>query len=136
MQLVPRKKQCTEDENVVDEPMTLESPSLESESLETEDTPGSMIYVDTAELRSVSQHESKPDVHSTTFAMDEENVLKSENIYHRSMLTSLNREWIELPPVPEEHLAEGVSFLDMVHQMVNIIYLLNKHLNDLPGTVH
>uniref|UniRef100_A0A093X852 Ubiquitin-like-specific protease 1 n=1 Tax=Talaromyces marneffei PM1 TaxID=1077442 RepID=A0A093X852_TALMA len=124
-QPISGKKQCTDDKNAVDEPMTPESPAPESESPETEDALDS-ICLDTAEPRPASK----------TLAMDEENAFKSENIHRSTMPTSPNRERTESPPVLEESLVEGVSFLDTVHQMVNVIYLLNKHPNDMPRTVH
>lgn len=136
VQSVPRKKQYTKNKNTVNKPITPESPSLKNKNPETKDTLGSIIYINTTELRSTSQHKSKPDIHSTTFTMDKENILKSKNIYYRLILTSSNREQTESPPMPKEYLTKGISFLDIVHQIVNIIYLLNKHLNNLPDTIH
>jgi hypothetical protein len=116
--------------------MTPESRILESESPETKDALDSVIRVGTAELRPTLKLESKPAVNSTTVATDEENAAKSETIHRSSMSTSPITERTESPPVPEQDLAEGVSFLDTVHQMVDIVHLLNKYPNDLPRTVH
>jgi hypothetical protein len=128
VQSVPRKRQCTDEENVVDEPMTPESRILESESPETGDA---MIRVDTAGFRPVPKHESKPDIQSTTLAMDKETAAKS-NYSIMPMNTTMQRT--ESPSVPEQDPAE--SFLDTVHQIVDIVHLLNKHQTNLPRTVH
>ncbi|EED20958.1 hypothetical protein TSTA_081910 [Talaromyces stipitatus ATCC 10500] len=136
VQLVPRKKQRTDDKNAVDGPMTPESPIPESESPETENALDSMICVDTAELRSASKHESKPDVHSTTLAMDEDNAAKSDTIHCNTMSMDPTGQRAESPPVPEQDPTESMSFLDTVHQMVNIVHLLNRYQTDLPRTVH
>uniref|UniRef100_A0A093ULD9 Ubiquitin-like-specific protease 1 n=1 Tax=Talaromyces marneffei PM1 TaxID=1077442 RepID=A0A093ULD9_TALMA len=130
VQSVPRKRQCTDEENVVDEPMTPESRILESESPETGDA---MIRVDTAGLRPVPKHESKPDIQSTTLAMDKETAAKS-NYSIMPINTTMQRT--ESPSVSEQDPAESVSFLDTVHQIVDIVHLLNKHQTDLPRTVH
>ncbi|KUL81575.1 hypothetical protein ZTR_09850 [Talaromyces verruculosus] len=128
VQSVPRKRQCTDEENVVDEPMTPESRILESESPETGDA---VIRVDTAGLRPVPKHESKPDIQSTTLAMDKETAAKS-NYSIMPINTTMQRT--ESPSVSEQDPAE--SFLDTVHQIVDIVHLLNKHQTDLPRTVH
>ncbi|KAF3407280.1 hypothetical protein DPV78_000137 [Talaromyces pinophilus] len=138
VQSVLRKKQCTNDENTVDEPMTPESPvpenDSENDSPEAEDALDSMVCVETAELRSAYKYESKLDVHSTTPAMDE-NAPQSKNIYHKSTEpTSPDRERTESPPVPKDYSTENMSFLDTIHQMVDIIHLLNQHPNDSPRT--
>uniref|UniRef100_A0A093VIS8 Ubiquitin-like protease family profile domain-containing protein n=1 Tax=Talaromyces marneffei PM1 TaxID=1077442 RepID=A0A093VIS8_TALMA len=134
VQLVPRKKRCTDEENVVDESVTPEV-RIKSESPETKNTPDSMIRVDTAVLRPVPNHESKPDPHST-IAMDGEITAKSETIHCSTMPTSPNQERTESPPAPEQDFTESVSFLDTVHQMVDIVHLLNRYQIDLPRTVY
>lgn len=134
MQPVPRKKRCTVEENVVDERVTPEI-RIKSESLETKDTPDSMIHVDTAVFRPVPNQESKPDPHST-IAMDGKITAKSETIHCSTMPKSPNRERTESPSVSEQDHTESVSFLDTVHQMVDIVHLLNKYQTDLPRTVY
>ncbi|KUL81946.1 hypothetical protein ZTR_10981 [Talaromyces verruculosus] len=136
VQLTPRKKRRTDEKNADDEPMTPESPIPKSESPETENAQNSMVCVDTAELRSTSKHESKPDVYSGKLAMDEDNAAKSDRIHCSTMPASPNGERTESPPAPEQDLTEGVSFIDTVHQMVDIVHLLNRYQTDLPRTVH
>ncbi|EED17248.1 hypothetical protein TSTA_023020 [Talaromyces stipitatus ATCC 10500] len=130
------KRQYTDGINAVNEPITPKSPILECEIPETEDALESMICVDAAELRSAYEHESKPDVHSTTLVMHGEDLLKSENIDYSTMPICPDGEQVESPPVPEEDLTKGLSFLDTVYQMVDIVHLLKKHPSDLPRTVH
>ncbi|KAF5016627.1 hypothetical protein F66182_11634 [Fusarium sp. NRRL 66182] len=127
MHLAPKKKQRTDEKNAVDEPMTPESPTLESESPETENA---------LDSRPASKHESKPDVHSTTLAMDEDKVAKSDTIHCKTMSMDPTRQRTESPSVSELDPTESVSFLDTVYQMVDIVYLLNRHQTDLPRTVH
>jgi hypothetical protein len=138
VQFVPRKRQCTNIKSAIEEPMPSapESPISESESLEIEGGLESMSCVDNPGIRSALSHKSMPDVHSTTLVMDGGNPLLIDNIHHSTMPISLVREQTESPPVPGEDIAEGVPFLDMVHQIVDIVHLLKKHLNDLPSTVH
>ncbi|KUL81763.1 hypothetical protein ZTR_09237 [Talaromyces verruculosus] len=139
VQSVPRKRQCTDEGSVVDEPMTPESRILESESPETKDAPDSRIRVDIAELEPAPKHEGNSDnsdIHSPTVAKDDKIAAKSDTIHCSTMPTSPNRERTESPPAPEQDLTEGVCFLDTVHQMVDIVHLLNRYQTDLPSTVH
>jgi hypothetical protein len=128
MQSAPSEKRRTVDQNAPDRPMT-----PESESSEIEETLGSMI--DTDGVQPTAQLASTPNAHSmTTLAMDEENAAKSETIHCSTMPISPNRERTESPSVPDP--TESVSFLDMVHQMVDIVHLLNRYRTDLPRTAH
>ncbi|OKL55222.1 hypothetical protein UA08_09507 [Talaromyces atroroseus] len=136
VQFVPRKRQRTDDKHAVDEPMTPESPIPKGESPEIDDALDSTICVDMGELKSVSKHERKPGVHSRMLVIDEGKFCESENSHHSTMPTSTIGEQVESPPVPEAHLTEGESFLDTVHQMVDIVHLLKKYPSDVPRTVH
>lgn len=116
--------------------MTPESRILESESPETRDALDSMIRVDTAGLRPAPKHESKPDVHPTTIAVNKENALNCENMYRSTTPTSLNREQTEPPRTPEGDVTKDQSFKHTIYKMVDNVSLLEKHLDDLPRTVH
>ncbi|KUL81992.1 hypothetical protein ZTR_09815 [Talaromyces verruculosus] len=133
MQSAPRKKRCTADQNALEEPMTPESPIPESEISENEETLGFTTCLDTDGLRPESQHGSKVDIYSTLLAMDEENTARSD---YNTMSISNTRQRTESPSMSEQDPTESVSFLDTVHEMVDIIHLLNKYQTDLPGTVH
>ncbi|EEA19289.1 hypothetical protein PMAA_000890 [Talaromyces marneffei ATCC 18224] len=136
VQLVPSKRQCINNKSATDEPMAPESTIFGSKSPETEGGPEFTGCAESPEFTFALNHESTPDVsnvRSTTPVMDGENPPLSENIHHRTLPRSPQTE---SKPVPEENLIEGVSFLDTVYQMVDIVCLLKKHPNDLPRTVH
>uniref|UniRef100_A0A093V2V6 Ubiquitin-like protease family profile domain-containing protein n=1 Tax=Talaromyces marneffei PM1 TaxID=1077442 RepID=A0A093V2V6_TALMA len=136
VQSISRKKQCTADENTVEEPMTPESAGPGSGSSETEDASHTMIRLDTDGLRIKSQHESKADVRPTTLTMVGDNAAKSDTSHCNSASMDSTRQRTESPFMPEQGLTECVSFLDTVHQMVDIVHLFNRHQTDLPRTVH
>ncbi|QGA17621.1 hypothetical protein EYB26_005296 [Talaromyces marneffei] len=130
------KRQCTDDISAVDEPMTPESPIPECEIPETEDALESMICVDSAELRSAYEHESRLDVHSTALIMNEENPARIEDVQYNTVPTSPDGEHKESRAIPEEDLTEDVSFLDTVYHAVNIINQIKKYPNGPPQAVH
>jgi hypothetical protein len=136
VQSTPWKKQYTINESALNKPMTPESPIPESKNPETKNTPDSMTCIDTAQLRPTSKYKRKPDIYSAKLAMDKDYVTKSDRIHYNTISMDPIRQRTESPPVPKQDPPKSISFLATVHQIVDIIHLLNQYQTNLLYTIY
>lgn len=92
MQLISRKKQYTANKNTVKELITLESAIPRSKSLEIKDALHTIICLNINKLRTISQHNNKLDICSTTLTMNRKNAVKSDTSYYNMISIDLTRQ--------------------------------------------